>query len=123
MKIVSCDNLPPDPSSKGSLVFLKVGIYDGTDILSQEQITMQVPYEQNVKWNTYATTALKLADLPRNTKLCFTLYRLKDKKKADKAEPIGWVSCMVFPPPSFPHSSSPSPPSSPWPSSTTTSTS
>lgn len=97
VKIVQCDNLPPDPSSKGSLVFLKVGIYDGTELLSQEQITMQMPYESQVRWNTYATTALKLADLPRNTKLCFTLYRLKDKKKPEGAVPIGWVSCMVRP--------------------------
>lgn len=96
---------------KGSTVFLKytftfslylififyprIGIYDGTELLSPEQVTMHMPFEGNVRWNTFATTTLKLSDLPRNTKLCFTLYALKSKKKVDKAEPIGWVNCLV----------------------------
>lgn len=122
MRIQSCENLNLKSPlyAKGSTVFVKytssafslllillmitvidavlrVGIYDGTELLSPEQVTMHMPFEGNVRWNTFAATTLKLSDLPRNTKLCFTLYALKSKKKVDKAEPIGWVNCLVRP--------------------------
>jgi len=86
----------------GRLAFyITASIYHGGKLLAPPTTSQSVPMSINPRWHQSLPFAIKMKDLPRAARLCFTLYaRLpkgdKDNAKDSSSSPIGWVNCQLF---------------------------
>ena len=100
---------------KGSVDFGKMklyaslGLYFGSESLCfrGEQQTSSITFTSCAIWNEVLEFSINLADLPRESRICITLYAISEEQEKEKdgqgtprkgqqAIPIGWVSMLVF---------------------------
>jgi hypothetical protein len=89
-------------------LFVTVGLYYGGALLCPLRITRAVPCSSNPRWCEWIYFTLPFADLPRESRLCFTLYCRPMKSDdvtawesditelQEKDTALGWVNTNVF---------------------------
>lgn len=97
-----------DPSKMR--LFASVGLYFGSEALcfEGEQDTSSIDFTTCAIWNEVLEFSINIADLPRESRVCITLYadvsddqgserdQPQTPRRQRKAVPVGWVSMHVF---------------------------
>lgn len=78
------------------LIYVRVGVYHGTEPLCQEKQSKQVG-PADPKWDEWLDMELGVADLPRSAKLCLSICSVK-KRKGGREEHtmLSWGNVNVF---------------------------
>jgi phosphatidylinositol-4,5-bisphosphate 3-kinase len=74
-------------------LYITAGLYHGGELLDTLYTTQQVISTSNPRWYEWVKTNIKVKDLPRATRICFTLWASSSRKES---HPIAWVNCQLF---------------------------
>jgi phosphatidylinositol-4,5-bisphosphate 3-kinase len=86
-----------DSFEDGRLYFyVTAGIYHGGSLLVPVVFSQMVQMSSNPRWYQWFNFAIKMRDLPRAARVCFTLYARPPKGEGSRDVPIGWVNCQLF---------------------------
>jgi len=103
-RILGVDCLPPSLQKKGTSIIISMSVYCGDEVLCPTIETPPAVLNSGdifgAVWagsDSAVNTGLKLCDLPRATKLSFTVYSVARGKNIKKdREPVGWVNYLIY---------------------------
>eukprot|EP01103_Thecamoeba_quadrilineata_P018313 TRINITY_DN690_c0_g2_i1.p1 TRINITY_DN690_c0_g2~~TRINITY_DN690_c0_g2_i1.p1 ORF type:complete len:1106 (+),score=228.82 TRINITY_DN690_c0_g2_i1:177-3320(+) len=76
-------------SGKGSaLCTVEIGIYHGGKLIAKPLFTQPQPLAQEIFWNEWLRTDVKMSEIPEESRVCVTLWANR--------EPLANVSCRLF---------------------------
>src|SRR3990167_460736 len=91
--------------------YISAGLYHGGELISPLIVSDKVPVESNPRWNFWFNFGIKMMNIPRACRICFTLYATtrsgtskppnrryttKENKEMMKDIPIAWVNCLLI---------------------------
>uniref|UniRef100_A0A4W4HHF2 phosphatidylinositol-4,5-bisphosphate 3-kinase n=1 Tax=Electrophorus electricus TaxID=8005 RepID=A0A4W4HHF2_ELEEL len=92
-------------TDEGMKLVVQAGLFHGGELLCKVVTSSEVSVCSDPVWDQKLVFDINLCDLPRMSRLCFTLYGVLEKtkkqrstkKKNKKADcPLAWVNTMVF---------------------------
>eukprot|EP00116_Pleurobrachia_bachei_P013555 sb/3473817/ len=88
--------LIPIEKTEGDMVSVFVALYSGEHRIEQLSTT-EAPLTSVVDWNENLTFSISICDLPRNSKLCFSVMRRKRGGGESRASSLlFWYNTTVF---------------------------
>ena len=77
------------------LIYVRLGIYHGTEPLCQEKQSKQVsPGEP--KWSEWLDLDIAMMDLPRSAKLCLSICSVRKRKAKEEHMMLSWANVNLF---------------------------
>eukprot|EP01118_Nematostelium_gracile_P005680 TRINITY_DN1805_c0_g1_i3.p1 TRINITY_DN1805_c0_g1~~TRINITY_DN1805_c0_g1_i3.p1 ORF type:complete len:787 (-),score=181.35 TRINITY_DN1805_c0_g1_i3:43-2256(-) len=91
VKIVGVNNLP---KAEDQQIYVQTELYHGGGLVAPAKDTMIAENSPSPRWYQWITIDIPLCNIPRATRICFTLYSQTKQGKAD--EPLAWVALQLF---------------------------
>lgn len=76
-------------------LYLTAELYHGGTLLSSSVATSYRGVDVNPRWHEWLYFNIMMLDIPRATRICFTLWA-SNRPKKDTENPLGWVACTLF---------------------------
>ena len=89
----------PKVQDGGYYFYIAAGLYHGGEPLVPLQFSDKVTVDSNPRWYQWLTYPIELRNIPRGTRICFTLFATTKSgpiTKTKKDIPIGWVNCQLI---------------------------
>eukprot|EP01126_Amoeba_proteus_P004228 TRINITY_DN11421_c0_g4_i3.p1 TRINITY_DN11421_c0_g4~~TRINITY_DN11421_c0_g4_i3.p1 ORF type:complete len:857 (-),score=216.68 TRINITY_DN11421_c0_g4_i3:53-2623(-) len=93
VKVCGCMNIVAKQPSTYQSVLVNMQVVHGDVLLCPPQETQAVVFYSQQTFNEYLSIPIALANLPRVTKFCFTLYAIKKNKARN---PLAWVNFLLY---------------------------
>ena len=77
------------------LIYVRVGIYHGTEPLCLEQQSKQVSHG-DPKWCEWLDLDISMTDLPRSAKLCLSICSVRKRKGKEEHMMLSWANVNMF---------------------------
>ena len=99
LRILGCDNIITRPDTllsdllqganledvEGCTLYATLGLYHGGSLIAPLVSTNQITSDPNPRWNERVEFMISMCDIPRNAKLCMTIWA----KYNGKTAPVG----------------------------------
>lgn len=105
IRLLDCLNLSVEPEflkpNRGAL-FLAAAVYYGGKMIAPFQLSSVVPASVSPVWNEDIAFDIPMRSLPREARLCMTVFLRTDMNKVDRNrvlrsdQPLGWVNVQIF---------------------------
>lgn len=96
--------------NKTYCLYVCAQVYHGDELIADDMYTNAILYSNGPLWKEWLVSSLKLMDIPRGARMCFTLYRrqlenvtsaeafFSEKGKFNEKTdvPLGWVNCQFI---------------------------
>lgn len=100
LRILGCDNITTRPDTllyemlqgaslediEGCTLYATIGLFHGGTLMAPLVTTGQIPADPNPRWNERVEFNIAMCDIPRNAKLCMTIFA----KYNGKIAPVGF---------------------------------
>lgn len=87
-RIIGVENVKKDDGS----LYITAALYHGGEMQGKMGATFNVDGCSSPRWYETINTGMPMYNIPRATRVCFTLYERKDGGDI----PLAWVNCMLF---------------------------
>ena len=77
------------------LIYVRVGIYHGTEPLCSEKQSKQVS-PGDPRWQEWLDLDISMIDLPRSAKLCLSICSVRKRKGKDEHMMLSWANINMF---------------------------
>jgi hypothetical protein len=88
-KVNTCEDAP-------LYMYVTSELYYGGELLDTPFISTPIPASSNPRWHEWTKSHISLANLPRATRLCFTVWAAKKKEISTLDTPLCWVNLTLF---------------------------
>eukprot|EP01119_Soliformovum_irregulare_P017393 TRINITY_DN5165_c0_g1_i1.p1 TRINITY_DN5165_c0_g1~~TRINITY_DN5165_c0_g1_i1.p1 ORF type:complete len:1287 (-),score=389.49 TRINITY_DN5165_c0_g1_i1:1418-5278(-) len=100
LRVIGVENLKMEVDKSVDMqLYLTAGLYHGGELVAPSMTTSLIFLSQNPRWYEWLTTNIVMSNIPRGTRLCFTVFARPTFRKDDfsnKDTPLGWVACQLF---------------------------
>lgn len=106
-EVIGVENISPFSKSFSSIsgksptcedcnlyMYIVAELYLGGDMLDEPWVSSFIGSTSNPRWCERASFNIKLSDIPRAVRICFTAYVSKRKKRTENDIPLGWVNFL-----------------------------
>lgn len=80
----------------GYNLYIAAGLYFGGELLCPIQYTDIISVDYSPTWYQWLTYPIEIRNIPKATRLCFTLFATTKSIPSKKDLPIGWVNCLLI---------------------------
>uniref|UniRef100_A0A6B2KX87 phosphatidylinositol 3-kinase n=1 Tax=Arcella intermedia TaxID=1963864 RepID=A0A6B2KX87_9EUKA len=98
VRIAGLDSLPLSLPFKTTYISVSLTVYCGDQPICAPQETVAIPIKEGDTTVQFPEsplcTGIRLSDLPRDTKLCFSV--LFNKKGKKEKQPHSWLNCLIY---------------------------
>jgi len=79
-------------------LYVRAGLYHGGEPLCPLRYSRLVNASSNPRWQQWLTFDIKLCDVPRAARICFTLLATKGHERINEKKDVAvaWVNCQLF---------------------------
>lgn len=77
-------------------MYITAALYHGGEAISSTWVSSFVASSSNPRWYENASFDIKLSDLPRATRICFTVWATKKHYKTALDVPLAWINFQIF---------------------------
>jgi len=100
MKIIGVENVKRIDFEKqeNPQLFITAGLYHGGELLAPLITTQLVNWNLTPRWYEWISISIQMCNIPRATRVCFTLYLSTSSSKKDESNNValGWVAFQLF---------------------------
>eukprot|EP01114_Cavostelium_apophysatum_P016118 TRINITY_DN4532_c0_g2_i2.p1 TRINITY_DN4532_c0_g2~~TRINITY_DN4532_c0_g2_i2.p1 ORF type:complete len:1434 (+),score=438.70 TRINITY_DN4532_c0_g2_i2:87-4388(+) len=99
LKIVGVENIKLPAEIEGKQdnldLYITAGIYHGGELVCPLMTSQIIGWNANPRWYEWLNSSIQMCNLPRASRICFSLFAKTTSKKEDVEVPLGWVGCQL----------------------------